>query len=212
MSYTLTVKSKDSGDFMAMKVFKRSMSVIIVLLIAVLMELGIFNFSYFVKMSDKNLHSNVQYDLSDFEKQNWIIIGDELTSQSDPILVASDVNMKVKEIKIQATADSEIPYVVLFYTDAQHAAFTGDTMLTLTGGLHNTFETTLSKDITKLRIDLGDDAGLVLRGLTVTLNPNKMNFSISRIIAILVICFGAKFLFTLQRSPDYGISTDLSNR
>lgn len=59
-----------------------------------------------------------------------------------------------------------------------------------------------------LRIDLGDDAGTTLHSIKVTINPEEFQFSISVLVAVVIIYFCCKYLFGLQKAPDYGLKTE----
>jgi hypothetical protein len=177
-----------------------------VLAVALVLELFVFNFSYFRGLLDNDIAHNLNYDIGDFEVINWDEDDGVLVSRFDPQLVLNGINTEIKDICITAKADADIPYAVLFYTDETYPVFTGDAMLTIQGGNGNVFKADPDWKATDLRIDLGDDAGLRLTGLDVEINPLKINISISRIIAIFIIYYGAKFLFSLQRSPDYGLN------
>ena len=59
--------------------------------------------------------------------------------------------------------------------------------------------------ITDLRIDLGDEKGTILNDLSVIINPIEFRFSIAIVVAVLLIYVATRFLFYLQKSPNYGI-------
>lgn len=184
------------------KMTKKQIRLILVVSgVAILLELGMFNFSFFSKLVEPGLRTNVTYQLDDFYKSNWIENGTTLISGIDPVLTIYGVNNKVEDLIIQAQSDTKIPYVQLFYSDK----FSGDNLITIREVTNNTFKVHIGKEINDIRIHLGDDAGLVLRRLAVTINPMKLEFSVSRVIAVMLIWYGMKFLFSLQSSPDYGI-------
>ena len=54
-----------------------------------------------------------------------------------------------------------------------------------------------------LRIDLGEEAKTQLRKIEITLNPANFQFSISRVVACLLIYLITKVLFIIQKIPDF---------
>ena len=176
---------------------------LIVLAVALLLEFGVFNFGYLLAMVNSNAQNNLTYTMEQMEVVNWIKKDNTLISGLDPNLVIPKINTMVKKVEITVDADKPISNVVLFYTNDQHSNFSAETMILGPKTMATTTTTTLNQQVENLRIDLGDDADLTLKKITVIVNPLKSDFSISRIVAILLMYLATIGLSALQKGPDY---------
>lgn len=175
--------------------------VVIVLLIGVTLELGYFNFDYFREYMDKSTKKNILYTMGQMEIQNWTTTDTGLVSEIDPMLIIRGVDTKVKRIKLEVKTQKPTDYILLFYTNETIPIFNDSDSI-----LYNVNEVqVIDKYVKDLRIDIGDKAGTKLEHIEVIINPMNFIFSISRIIAILMIYLLGRFLFTIQQSPDYGL-------
>lgn len=185
---------------------KKVKKVCAILLAALCIELFYFHFDYFYARFFSDVPHNVLLELNDFQTEHWQTTESGLVSEADPILVHSDADVFVEKLLIQAELDKNIPYVVLFYTDKLHKEFSEETMIVMPQPVNGAVEVPVSQHVKDIRIDLGDDAGVKLTGLSVTINPLYFNFSIARYVAMLTVCFGFWALTSLQRSPEYDLS------
>ncbi|WP_313560209.1 hypothetical protein [Ruminiclostridium cellobioparum] len=175
--------------------------IIIVLFVGIILELGIFNFDFFKEYVDKSTTKNIYYTLDQMEVKNWTKINNGLISEEDPMLFIKGVNTKVKKVKLEVETDKPAEFILLFYTTESDPIFTDSASI-----LYNTDSLLkVDKFIKDLRIDIGDKAGIRLKQIKITINPLNFNFSISRIIAVLIIYLLGRFLLTIQQSPDYDI-------
>ena len=177
----------------------------VILLVTLCIEVFYFNFGYFYAYLFSDVPHNIQLELGDFEIEHWQKAEDGLVSEFDPILVHDGINIFIEKILIQADLDQEIPYIVFFYTDDFHVAFSEETMIEVSQLINGAVEIPVSQYVKDIRIDLGDSAGIKLTKLAVTINPLHFVFSFVRYIAMLVVCFGFWALTSLQRSPEYGL-------
>jgi len=176
---------------------------LVVAFAAAAIEMIFFQGPTIIKLLQPNYQANVILSLEDFETVNWQL-GEEGTMESgvDPILVAGGLDMRVDKVEVMAAASRQIPYIDIFYINDKHPQY-GDLYLHNELSDENSSVFTLEDNVADLRIDLGDDAGLILRELTVFINPVKFCPSLSRIVAVILIYWGGVFLFSLQKMPDY---------
>jgi len=178
----------------------------VVALAAVAIELVFFQGLNIVKLLWPGYQANILLSLDDFEIANWVRREDgTLESGLDPILVTGRLDARVDVIEVTALASKQIPYIDIFYINEEHPQY-GELHLhnELKDGNSSVF--TLDDDVDNLRIDLGDDAGVILRELTVRINPVEFRPSLSRIIAVILIYWSGVFLFSLQKMPDYHLN------
>lgn len=183
-----------------MKVAKKAL---VILLIAVAMELFIFNFQPVCDRVLGRENLNEIYTLADFETINWTETADGLISGYDPMLILDGVNTQVHSLRIFSDCLGQVPYVNVFYTNDHYLQFGDGPVLLEMVESGNAVEIAVNDTVENLRIDLGDQAGVALNQLTVIVNPSAIQISIARIVAIILIAFFAEFLFSLQRYPTY---------
>lgn len=153
-------------------------------------------------------YKEARLTLENFDMYNWSEEGNgSYVSLPDPILVIEDLQANIKDIDITVDSADNISSVTFFYTENDGQVFNGDNIIL--GNLVDS-ELTLSvnKYVNDIRIDLGDDAGMRINGVTVVLNPDRIKFSFTRFITVIILYFSTIFLFRLQRRPDY---TELEN-
>lgn len=176
---------------------------IIVLVVALTLELGVFNFTNLSLLLNPNIEKNKKFTLADMEIVNWQSSDGKLISKADPILIIHNVNTEIRTVEVEAQLDKPLPRIAIFYTNDQNKNFNETTMKVYNENLIGDTLLTLNAQVQDIRLDLGEDAGLVLSNLDVTINPARISFSISRVIAILLIYLSAVGLFALQRNPNY---------
>ncbi|WP_407306646.1 hypothetical protein [Desulfosporosinus sp. SB140] len=181
----------------------RVKNLLIVLTVALLLEFGVFNFDFISAKVNPNKKYNLTYTMEKMQAVNWTKQDNTLVSRFDPNLIIPSINTMVNKVNITVDADKSISNVVLFYTNNKHINFSAESMITDNETLVTTTTIDLNQQVKDLRIDLGDNPGLVLKKITVIINPIKFNFSISRIIAILLMYLATIGLSALQKGPDY---------
>lgn len=181
--------------------------IMLVIIIPMLLEIGIFNFTYMMNKFDKTLDKDIIYNIEEFDKTNWEIKNNILISNIDPILELDKIDTEVKNIDIMISGAGNLPYIDIFYTKIQNESFSGDNLDRITtnisGNFNNKVNITLNKFVSKLRLDLADEQGFELKDITIIINPSKIKISYARLITMWLIYLTAKFLFSLQKNPKY---------
>ncbi len=183
----------------------------VVFTVSVIIEMVVFQGVTIVNLLDNNIVKNRVYTLLDFEYINWSVNEDDmLVSENDPILVLADVNTYIDSIKIITQMSDQLQYLEVFYVNAQYPNY-GDIVKHCDEVNNNAVNISIGDDVRDLRIDLGDEAGVILTNIIVTINPVSFHFSFSRVITLLIIYYGAYYLFALQKMPNYNLE-DLTKK
>lgn len=180
--------------------------IIMVLIIACCVEVFGINFFNTLSLFDNSVEKNIEYTLQDMQMVNWSQENEHLISQYDPNLIVEDVDVFIKKIKLDISSNQEIPYIQVFYTNNENKNFNGELLVEYGQPVAGEVEITVNQYVKNLRIDLGDEEGIILDNIKVIINPINFNFSISRIIAMILIYLLSAGLFYLQKNPDYNIN------
>lgn len=180
--------------------------IIMVLIIACCVEVFGINFFNTLSLFDNSVEKNIEYTLQDMQTVNWSQENEHLISQYDPNLIVEDVDVFIKKIKLDISSNQEIPYIQVFYTNNENKNFNGELLVEYGQPVAGEVEITVNQYAKNLRIDLGDEEGIILDNIKVIINPINFNFSISRIIAMILIYLLSAGLFYLQKNPDYNIN------
>lgn len=186
---------------------KSVVQVIILVILAAILQVLLLNLDYWKYQLSDNSISNMTYELGDFEVANWQVTETALCSEKDPILVLPNISCNVDRILIETQLTPTIPYLEVFYVNDVHTQY-GEVII----HEDNPKECTtveIGDTVRDLRIDLGDDAGTILDSIKVTVNPEEFQFSISILVAVAIIYFCCKYLFGLQKAPDYGLNAEI---
>jgi len=181
---------------------KEIIKFIAVVAIALLIELLVFNFSQVSMLLNSHLSKNACYSLKDMKQVNWENYNDRIISDPDPMLILSGINNEVRVAEIRLEADEPLKSMTVFYTNSQDELFSDKGMIKA-NAQQGVFLVSLNKFVKDLRIDVTENAGLVLHNMTIIINPVKLNISFSRIITVVLIYLSTILLFKLQKSPDY---------
>lgn len=178
---------------------------LIIAVTASVLQLVLWNWPNWSFLLDDTVQKNLVYTLQDFQIQNWTEQNGQMTSGHDPMLMRDGIDGYVRQVRIELEADPLPPYLQVYYTNPAHPAYDGEAVVTAQQ-VSSITVIDVNAEVQNLRIDLGDDSGTVLTGLTVTVNPVELHFSIAIIVAVILIYFSGKLLFSLQRAPNYGIA------
>lgn len=185
--------------------------IILVALLSVVIEVLVIqgkNIVSLVQLGDK---ANKEIHMDAFEYVNWEQNNNgEFVSLEDPILVYDAGNLEIRNISIHVDSPDTIPYIDVFYTNDLYHDF-ADHYFRCAEINNNSALISINDHVRKLRFDLGDEEGLVVRDITCVLNHARIKISLSRIIAINLIYWATCFLFSLQKMPDYGIDKKMNN-
>lgn len=187
------------------KIKRNFLSYIIVLIFAILIECIIFNFSYFYSKFDSSKTYNLVYNISDMTIVNWKSDGSSMISEQDPQLYIPSIDTFIDTLLISYKTNISIPYIDIFYATKNVESIDGSLSKQITQPDPNGASINMNEYVKSLRIDIADSSGTILSDITVTINPVKFNFSLSRIIAIFLIYFFTRSLFLLQKPVNYGI-------
>ncbi len=184
---------------------KLGLQLILLACSAAIIELLFLNLGAWKLLMDPNMVKNRVYTLADCEKVNWEE-GEVLRSSTDPMLLLSNVGCYVERLSIQTELSVPVPYIDLFYTNERYLQY-GDVLRRIEEPGSEAF-LAIGDQIFDLRIDLGDEPGTELYNFTAVVNPVEIKFSFPVVVAVLLIYLTAKFLFSLQKIPDYGLELD----
>ncbi len=188
------------------KNFKKSILVFLcVVILSTLIEIIIFNFSY---LNDKFIKKvKTTYCQEDnISYVNWQESTDtQKVSLVDSMIILNNLNTKISKVKIDVNLNEnvKVPYTDIFYTTQEIGQFNGDLVIHDKNKYDKSIEININKDVKDLRIDLGDQAGLILNDIKIIINPLDFHISISRIVTMIIIYYLSIFLFSLQRNPNY---------
>lgn len=184
------------------RIKKLGLQLILLACAAAIIELLLLNFGDWKLLLNPNMVKNRIYTLEDCEKVNWEE-GETLCSSTDPMLILSNVECYVESLLIRTELSAPVPYIDLFYTNERYLQY-GDVILRIEEPEPEEI-LAVGDQISDLRIDLGDEPGTELYNFTVVVNPVEIKFSVPIVVAVLLIYLTAKFLFSLQKTPDYGL-------
>jgi len=128
----------------------------------------------------------------------------------DPNIIWLDISQNVRSFKVEYYPPIPTNVVRFFYSDDINPVFSAETLVHIPDTVNGTFTFALNRHINDLRIDLFEEAGFEIESIRITLNPVEFNFSFSRIVAVLLLYIGAKFLFGLQKIPVYTEKVELN--
>lgn len=178
----------------------------IVVLIGIVLECVVFNFEYMMTKLDTSKDYNIIYTQEELRKINWIEENGVLVSEFAPQLIIESLDMYVDQVSISYTSNQVVSNILLFYSSEDIPDINGDLFVQcMDEGLEKRI-VEIGSYVKDLRIDLGDESNISFQNIEIVINPVEFHFSMSRIIAIVLIYLTAKGLFKLQDSPDYGLN------
>lgn len=186
-----------------MKKHKVIRHIIISVLLALLVEGLIFGFPYLYKNYIKGCNQT-ELSLADFALYNWTD-GENggYISLPDPMVIVENLKVSVDEMDIVVNCDAPVSGITVFYTESDDQVFTAEHAIAAGDYVGNVITVSVDRFVNDLRIDLGEADGTHLNDMSVILNPDRITFSISRIITVIILYFSTLFLFRLQKRPDY---------
>lgn len=188
------------------KAFKYIWRILIVALVSALIESFVFNIDYFIVKAKSDSRVNIVLKTEDFTVYNWDADNGKMVSMYDPILAVEDFNGYIDTIKIQLLVDGYLPYVDVYYSNEENPVMGEDTQFRLAELCEDgSYYVRVDKYVEELRIDLGDEAGLILDDISVLINENVFSFSLARFVTMNLIYWFAVLLFAAQRLPKYNI-------
>lgn len=186
-----------------MYILKHGLKTIMIgLMVGILLELFVFNFSFFRKLPVMGVQENISIAAEEMEFINWVQEGSVYISGLDPIIAIFAVDRRIEDFELVLDISEETIPLSVFYTSEEGEVFCAEKMITQSASNgKNTID--MGMYVHDLRIDLGEMDHLTLQSIDLVLAGNQLQFSVSRVILVLVIMIMEKLLFSLQRSPDY---------
>ena len=180
---------------------KHTIEIIITILAAILLEVLFFNFSALRNTVDGL--EEIVYHKEQLLFSNWDKTGDYPVSLQNPIIYIEDINIQAASFTLKLDINPIPQTINVYYTSEPNEALSTDKMLTIESASGNdTIQ--LDTKTTGIYVYPGVEAGRVLYDVSFVFNEGNWNISIARIVAMLVIYWGTKFLMSLQKTPDYG--------
>ena len=181
--------------------YKRIMEIASTVLMAILLEIMCFNFTALRNTATRQVEAI--YNKQQLSLFNWKEADGDFVSEVDPMIFIEGVGIKASSFTVKLDVSPMPQSITIFYTTGANEAFSADKMLIIDSP---TGDDTVQLDerISAIRVDPGEDAGITLHDATFIFNEVRWDISIARIVAMLVIYWGAKFLMSLQKTPDYG--------
>ena len=176
------------------------------LVIGILLELFVFGFGSLRLLMDTSVEERV-LSIHDFETVNWTETEGTLTARPDPMLVMDGLNDKVRTVTIYYRSEPQPDRITLFYTNSQYPEICQETVRTASPTPRQRAVFKVNDTVQGLRIDVGEVAGLQLSDLRVVFNEKHFDFSVSRVVAMVLIWIVGSFLFSIQRMPDYHLES-----
>ena len=180
---------------------------IIAVMFATLIELIFFDLSGIISMVSNYKESirNKVASIAEAQLINWDTNGGTYISQADPMIVFERINGRINNVRINVETNQDIDGVTVFYTKNNSGVAGELKEIKSIKLVNNEANVKLDDDVYSIRVDLGEQAGTKINNFHITLNPLNIGFSISRVVAMLIIYFLTGALFRLHKSPDYGI-------
>ncbi|MGX8127564.1 hypothetical protein ACWTV9_14940 [Clostridioides difficile] len=185
-----------------MKIYKK---ICFVFCISILVEIFIINFYNINLILNKNIEKNVSISKNQMEFINWKKLDDFFISEADPQIVISNIGTYIKYLDLDVSTENKISEVHLYYTENKNEYFNGEKMISVDSISNGRNRIKLDKSVDSIRVDLGESPGTKVKSIYVLVNKPGMNFSISRIVAMMIIYLGFVGLALLQKNPDYKI-------
>ncbi len=185
---------------------KKLLKIICSIAIVFLIEVLCFNFSVILAKLKGIETLTLQSD--DLEYLNWDTIEDGTKiSLSDPMIYKENLSLDISNMVLILDVQPQPAFYTIFYTTEEGEDFSAEKMIVVESG-QGEVEIPISGAVKKLRIDPGEEAGLVMRDITLKINDISWNISFARIIAMLLVFWGTAWLMRLQSPPDYGIKIE----
>lgn len=187
--------------------FKKIIKYSTVLLVAIIIELAFFDFadiSNIISNNKMQIHDKTLF-IADAQLINWDVGEEIYISKNDPIILFEGINNKINNFKIKVDSKQKLENITVFYTKNKSGLAGEPYQLSPVKLINNEGNIKIDDYIYSLRIDLSENEGLKIGDFSIILNPTKLDFSISRVVAMLVIYFSTGALFRLHKSPEYGI-------
>ena len=184
-----------------MKFWKKT---VLVVLFAVVLEFGYFNFSSWRIRLDPNIEKDITLSLQDGYPVNWEEKDGVLYGLEDPQVIFELPAMQIQTVELHLNDADGVEACLFYYTDA-------DGVVQAVSGEEK--QKSLYHFIVKdnsagaVRFDTESTKQMKLKGFEMVINPTEWDISISRIVAVILIYLVGALLFQTQKMPDYEVYT-----
>lgn len=177
-------------------------NILICIFVWIVLEVVVFNQHQVRMFLDNKIEKNIEISKDNISLINWKQEENKIISELDPMIVLEDLNMYVDNLEILVDMPKDTVKSTIFYMNVTGEQFSEDKMLTyeITNGKNIL---NINQYVSALRIDIGEEEGREIGNFTIVLNSCNIQFSIARMIAIIIIYLSAVGLFKLQGSPNY---------
>lgn len=180
-----------------MKLWKKT---ILVVLLAIVLEVGYFNFSHWTIQLNADAEKNVTFSLQDGQPVNWEERGGILYSLEDPQIILALPPMQIQTVALHLDGAKGVERCLFYYTDADG---TVQVVSSETTGRDEYQFTVKDASVGMLRFDTEGSAQMQLKNFEMVINPTEWHISISRMVAVVLIYLVGVLLFQTQKMPDY---------
>lgn len=181
-----------------MKIFKK---IVLPILISVLIEVLVFNFAPLLSMI-KN-EEPVEFTADELTFVNWEESNNGRLSQTDASIFIENISVNADTLTVHMTAHPQPGSYKLFLAKGGEY-FSAENML-VTSNMTGDDSFQLERNISAVCVNLGENVGVELEDISFVFSNSSVEVSLSRIVAMLVIWWGTKFLMSMQKAPDYGM-------
>lgn len=174
-----------------------------VLFVCILIEVVAFNLTEWGDIF-ANYSQGLQKEmltLKDAMMINWQQEETTFVSMEDPVIVFSGIDKMVNMLELKIIGQNEVNEPITIFVTFQ--AGQEPQILFTDLPAQNKLRCFIGAYIQDLRIDIGECAGIQIEDCEVTLNQHRVNFSISRVVAMMLIYYITQLLFLFHRGPDY---------
>lgn len=183
---------------------KKLKIIVLPVVAALVIEIGYFNFRPLVNAIQRI--DSITYTSDDLEFVNWSESEDGRVSSPDPMIIRENISTMVDSFRIHIDAVPQPTSYTVFYTEGPNEVFNAEKMIVLTD-MTGDDTIKLRRRVTAIRVDPGDEAGVLLKDVSFYLNEVPWDISVSRLIAIPAIIWGIALLMKLQASPIYDVTS-----
>jgi hypothetical protein len=164
--------------------------VIISLVIGVFIEICGLNYYQISNRLNSLDRKNLSYDILQVEKINYTHYNNSFITEENPYIVIMNVKTYIKNINISGDISVKNIPVQIFYTDSESDSFTEEKSIRKEILYFDTNSNiVINTNVKDIRIDLGDNAGVIIDDLRIDINPVKFKINILRMLVFTLCSF-----------------------
>ena len=178
------------------------------LVIAVIFELTFFQFPFWASRFDQTSPKDLCYEIKDKAAENSEKEEIVFDNNEDLILNLPCERMRLYYAIAVFPTEPNLDDITLYYQrdDGSLKAVKGDIE-------KNRVYFSVNKLVeSELRLEIDERAKAEINNLLIIVNPTTLDFSVSRIVAVVLIYVCGSLLFRIQRMPDYTKYININNK